>query len=400
MTTTPPTPPPHEPPPVRLVANLIAQIAFGLIAMTVCLPSMPDWRTLLQADQAAVQLTFSAYVIAYGGLGVLYGPLSDRHGRRRILLVGLAVAGVGSALGALAADLPTLVAARVLQGAGSGAGLVAGRASVQDLFQGPQRTRVMAYVGMVMGLCPPAATLIGGQLHARLGWHANFVLVLVLAVLLWLAAWRGLPAASPTVPAGSHWLRDMGVAYRRLLGEPTFVLNVAILASTVAAFYAFLSGAPLVLHHQGVGPAQVGWYIMQVPLSYVAGNFAASRWAHRLGEQRLMAVGQALTLAGIGIVLALGVTGLRHPLAFSMPLMLLGVGHGLLVPACLARTVGVVPTMAGAAAAVAGLCQQLTGALGGYAVGWVSHQGPVNLAWLMLGFTLLAVTAQAVVNRR
>lgn len=387
-------------PPLRLVANLIAQIAFGLIAMTICLPSMPDWSARFHADQAAVQLTFSAYVIAYGGMGVFYGPLSDRHGRRRILLVGLAVAAAGSALGALATDLPTLIAARLLQGAGSGAGLVAGRASVQDLFQGPQRTRVMAYVGMVMGLCPPAATLIGGQLHERLGWHANFVLVLVLAVGLWLAAWRGLPSASPTVPPGSHWLRDMGAAYRRLLGEPAFVLNVAILAFTVAAFYAFLSGAPLVLHSQGVGPAQVGWYIMQVPLSYVVGNFAASRWAHRLGERRLMALGQGLTLGGITILLTLGLGGVRHPLAFSMPLMLLGMGHGLLMPACLARTVGLVPAMAGAAAAVAGLCQQLTGALGGYAVGWVSHQGPVNLGWLMLGFTLMAVAAQAVVNRR
>lgn len=387
-------------PPFRLVANLIAQIAFGLIAMTICLPSMPDWSVSFHADQAAVQLTFSAYVIAYGGLGVFYGPLSDRHGRRRILLVGLAVAAAGSLLGALATDLPTLIAARLLQGAGSGAGLVAGRASVQDLFQGPQRTRVMAYVGMVMGLCPPAATLIGGQLHERLGWHANFVLVLVLAVVLWLAAWRGLPSASPTVPPGSHWLRDMGAAYRRLLGEPAFVLNVAILAFTVATFYAFLSGAPLVLHSQGVGPAQVGWYIMQVPLSYVVGNFAASRWAHRLGERRLMALGQALTLSGITVLLALGLGGVRHPLAFSMPLMLLGMGHGLLMPVCLARTVGLVPAMAGAAAAVAGLCQQLTGALGGYAVGWVSHQGPVNLGWLMLGFTLMAVAAQAVVNRR
>ncbi|NWL95577.1 MFS transporter, partial [Klebsiella pneumoniae] len=84
---------------------------------------------------------------------------------------------LGSVVAALATDLPTLVAGRVLQGAGSAAGMVVGRALIQDLFQGPQRTRVMAYVGMAMGLCPPLGTIVGGQLHVGLGWQANFVLM-------------------------------------------------------------------------------------------------------------------------------------------------------------------------------------------------------------------------------
>ena len=384
-----------------LVANLVAQIAFGLVVMTLCLPSMQEWGALFGARQSTVQLTFSAYVVAYGTLQVVYGPLSDRHGRRRVLLVGLTLAAAGSVLGALASDLPTLIAARILQGAGTAAGTVAGRASVQDLFDGPQRTRVMAYVGMVMGLCPPLATVLGGQLHVRLGWQANFVLMACLSLLLLLAAWRGLPAPRQAPPPRqSHWLRETGAAYATLLRVPAFGLNVMVLSLTVAAFYAFLAGAPIVLRSYGIGPDRVGWYIMAVPLSYIGGNFLTSRVAQSWGDRRLMAVGQALSLAGLGVMLALGLAGVASPLAFSLPLLLLGVGHGLLTPTCLARTVGLMPALAGSAAAVAGLLQQLVGASGGYAVGWFTHEGPVNLGWVMLAYTLCALVAQWAMFRR
>jgi DHA1 family bicyclomycin/chloramphenicol resistance-like MFS transporter len=144
----------------------------------------------------------------------------------------------------------------------------------------------------------------------------------------------------------------------------------------------------------------VGWYIMVVPLAYIAGNFLTSRLIRRLGDRRMMALGQAVTVAGIGLVLLLAWAGVETPLAFSLPLMLLGVGHGFLVPACLARTVGLVPALAGAAAAVAGLMQQLTGAFGGYAVGWMPHEGSVNLGLLMMAFTLGAWAVQAWLHRR
>ncbi len=381
-----------------LVANLVAQIAFGLLAMTICLPSMQEWGALFGASQATVQLSFSGYLVTYGLLQLVYGPLSDRLGRQRLLMVGLVLAFAGSVLAALATNLTLLIAARVLQGAGSAAGMVLGRATVQDLFQGPARTRVMAYIGMAMGLCPPLATVVGGQIHVRLGWQGNFVLVAVLALGLLLAAWRGLPSpAAP--PSSTPWLGGLASAFARLAREPSFVFNVAVLCLTVATFYAFLAGAPIVLRSYGVGPDRVGWYIMAVPLSFIVGNFVASRATQRLGDRRLMALGQAVTLAGVGLMLGLGWAGWASPLAFCLPLTLLGLGHGLLMPACLAGTVGAIPALAGSAAAVAGVAQQWMGALGGYVVGWVPHEGSVNLGLIMIGFTLAAIGAQTRLHR-
>ncbi|WP_171020254.1 Bcr/CflA family efflux MFS transporter [Hydrogenophaga sp. 2FB] len=383
-----------------LLAILVGQLSFGLLAMTICLPSMQEWGAIFGSSQAAVQLTFSAYVVAYGALQLLYGPLSDRLGRKKILLLGLVLGGLGSLAAALAGDITTLTAARVLQGAGCAAGMVVGRAMVQDLFEGRERTRAMAYIGMAMGLCPPLATIVGGELHVRLGWQANFVLMAVLAVVLFIAAWRFLPDPKPaTEPPQTHWLRDMASSYAQLARAPGFLLYVAILSMTTATFYAFLAGAPIVLGSYGVGPAGIGYYIMFVPLAYIAGNFLTTRLVHRVGERAVMRLGQGSTLAGIGLMLALALAGVDTPLALAVPLLLLGIGHGLLVPPTLIGTVGLLPALAGAAAAVAGLAQQLMGAVGGFVVGLVPHDGAVNLGWLMLGLSASAAVAMALLQR-
>jgi DHA1 family bicyclomycin/chloramphenicol resistance-like MFS transporter len=383
-----------------LIFNLVCQLAFGLVAMTICLPSMQAWPTLFNADQAAVQLTFSGYVAAYGGFQLVYGPLSDRHGRKSVLMAGLVLAFAGSLLAALARDLTLLTAARVLQGAGSAACMVMGRAMVQDLFSGGQRTRVMAFVGMAMGLCPPLATLVGGQMHVRFGWASNFLLMAAAAAVLFVAAWKGLPArvADPGGHAQSGW-RTLYAGYARLVREPVFLSYVFILSTTAATFYAFLGGAPIVLGRYGVTPERIGWYIMAVPIAYIFGNLLTTRLIRRVPDRRIMMFGHLATLAGIGVVLALGVAGLRNPLALALPLLLMGIGHGLLVPPTLTGTVGLLPALAGSAAAVAGLLQQLTGALGGFVVGLAPHDGPSDLAVQMLAWAGCGLAGQLVLDR-
>jgi DHA1 family bicyclomycin/chloramphenicol resistance-like MFS transporter len=395
--------------------------------MTICLPSMPDWSGEFGRPQDQVQLTFSGFVLTFGLLQLVYGPLSDRYGRRAMILAGLAVCITGSVLAALAQSLPLLVAARVLQGAGAAAGMVVGRAAVQDLFHGPQRTRVMAYVGMTLGLCPPAGTIIGGQVHEALGWQANFVMVAGLGMVLFAAAWLRLPRQAPGVvalgskgldprrevgppgggralpssraPTAVSILADMGRAYAQLLRMRVYLLHVALLGLTTATFYMFLSGAPLVLRSYGVGAGEVGFFIMVVPLSYIVGNFLTSRLVQRQGGARLMQIGQAFSLAGTLLMWGLGGAGLHHPLAFALPLLLVGIGHGLLVPPCLVATVALMPALAGAASALAGVFQQFAGALGGYLVGWVPHDTHVGLAALMLGATVLASLARRAASR-
>lgn len=392
------------PPGGWLMATLLLQITFGIVAMTICLPSMPTWAQEFQAAQASVQLAFSAYVVAFGGMQLVFGPWSDRVGRKPLLLGGMALALLGSVIAALAPDLSTLVLGRVLQGAGSAAGMSVGRAMVQDFFRGRERTRMMAYVGMAMGTCPPLATLLGGQVHVALGWQANFWITALLATVALLAACYGLPARKPVHASEAHWLAALFSAYARLLREPAFLSYVLIMAMVTSTFYCFLSGAPIVLTHYGVTPDAMGWYIMAVPIPYFFGNMLTSRLVHRMSDRRIMVLGFLAVLAGLGLMLLLAVAGLRTPVAFALPLTLLGLGHGLIAPAALSGSIGLIPALAGAAAAVAGASQGVMGSFGSYVVGLLEHDGPVNLGLLMLGFSLLGGLAQwllhLVVKRR
>ena len=375
-------------------------MAFGLFAMTICLPSMQEWPALFGASQSSVQLTFSLFLVSFGSLQLLFGPLSDRYGRRRLLLVGLAMAFAGLLAAAFATRIETLIAARTLQGAGCAACLVICRATIQDLFEGAQRTRMMGFVSMAMGLCPPTATVLGGQMHVRFGWQSNFILMAVLTLVLMACAWRFMPARATTPPAQGHWLRSMGQAYARLMREPAFILNVTVLAAASASFYAYLGGAPAVLGALGIGPGQVGFFIMMTPLSYIVGSYLSTRLVRGRGEVWLRQVGMACALAGILLMLVLALAGVHSPFAVSGPLALLGIGHGLLMPATLSATVGLIPAVAGAAAGASGLAQQVLGALGGYSVAWVSLDTAVPLALLMLAFSAVAALAQAALFRR
>jgi len=397
-----PDSPATEPPATSrwLVANLLAAIAYGLLSMTVCLPSMPQWTELFAASQAEVQLTFSSFVVAFGGAQLVYGPLSDRYGRRRLLVAGFALAALGSLACAMAGSLGALIAARFVQGAGAAAGMVLGRAMVQDFFQRAERPRIMAYTGMILGICPPLATLIGGQFHVHLGWRANFVLAALVALVLLASTSRLLPADAPGRRGEAHWLAEFFAAYATLLRLPAFLAYTAMLGMCTGTFYAFLAGVPVVLAGYGVGPATIGWFIMFPPLFYILGNFLVSRLVRHISNERLILYGQLTALTGIGIVLALALLGVRSPFAVAVPLALLGLGHGLMMPSTLAGTVSLVPALAGAAAAGAGLAQQLFGAVGGYAVGLVPHDGALNLALLMGCFMSLSLVCQVLLLPR
>ncbi len=382
-----------------MIATLLAAVAYGLLAMTVCLPSMPAWAGLFGVGQGSVQLTFSAFVVAFGGAQIFYGPLSDRHGRRFLLLLGFALAALGSLACALASSLPWLIAARALQGIGAAAGMVIGRAMVQDYFTGAERPRMMAYTGMVLGMCPPIATVLGGQVHALLGWRANFVAMTIIAVMLLIATWKVLPSGAPKPSVHAHWLREMLHAYRELARKPVFLGYAVILSMCTASFYVFLAGAPLVLASYGVGPKLLGWFIMAVPLSYIAGNFLVSRLLHSSTEAGLALAGQSVACIGIALVLVLALAGVHSPFALALPLTLLGFGHGLLMPSTLSGTISVIPALAGSAVAATGLAQQSFGAVGGWAVGLLPHDDAVFMSVIMLGCMTISLGTQVVVTR-
>ncbi len=383
-------------PGIGMRINLLCQIAIGILAMAAPLASMPDWIEIFDASQERVQLTLAAYLAMFGLTQLVYGPLSDNFGRRRLLMIGTVVSLVGSLIAAFAPSLDTLIVARALQGAGMSAGMAVGRAMIQDYFVGPARTRMMAYMGMVMGLCPPGGTLLGGILHVQIGWRASFLAIAFVSVCLLAAAWFGLPADKAKQSRRS--LSGMIASYAELARTPRFLPYCLVAAFSSAAFYVFLAGTPNVMDAYGVPADRIGWFILFVPAAYILGNLLTTRLVGRYSDMQLMWTGQILTFIGVLLVVLLTYAGWYHPLVVSLPLALLGIGHGLMMPSVLAGAIGVVPALAGAAAAMAGMLQQLMGALGSVGTGFVDLSNALSMGLIMLLLTVLAIIAQSAIT--
>lgn len=380
---------------------LVGNVGIGLMGMTICLPSLPAWESVFSTTTAEVQLTYSAYLLAFASMQLVCGPLSDRFGRRPVLFAGLAVVVAGSVLAAFAQTIEVLIAARAIQAGGATAGMVVGRALVQDMFDGSDRTRVLAYMGIAMGATPPVFVLLGGYLHTYLGWQSTFVFLAAVAVLLLAASALVLPRVPSRAAASGVPRQSVLSVYGMLLRNRPFLLYALTVAGCSTGFYAFLAGTPTVLNRLGVAPESVGWYILFSTGAYIIGNFLTTRIVHRVGERRLLGIGEVVAMIGPILALAIGLSGNVSAVIFLLPLILMGFGHGMVIPPSLTGAIGLYPNHAGAAAALSGSMQQAGGAIAAYALGLFAVISQTSMGIVLVAvFTVAAAAVAALLLRR
>lgn len=387
-----------RPPSRLLVPVLVANVGIGVGAMTLCLPAMLEWEVVFHASHAAIQATYGAYLTTFALGQLVCGPLSDAFGRRPVLLGGLLLFVLTSLGLAFAGSIEAVILGRALQGAGACATIVVARALVQDCFTGPERTRVLAYTGIAMGVTAPMGAVLGGILTVRFGWPSALLAAAALGAVLAVGSARAVPRTRKRVASlGLGWVF---AGYARLLRLPIFFAYALSAAGCTAAFYAFAGGAPKVLSALGVGADAVGWYLFFCSGAYMAGNWLTSRLARRLSDGRLAALGQMSALAGAAAMLAVALLADGAVLPFVAPAMLVGLGHGLIQPAALKGATGISAGDAGAAAALSGAAMQGSGALAGYALGLLPTLDRTGMAAVMLAATLVSAAATVPFLRR
>lgn len=377
----------HTPP---HIVTLVLLAGIGALNMNLILPSLPAMTEWFKTDYAIMQLAVSAYLGMTAVLQLIVGPLSDRFGRRPIIIIGLLVFIIATLAATYAPNVELFLAARLTQ-ATVVAGFALSRAIVRDMVPMEQAASMIGYVTMGMTLIPMVGPLIGGYLQESFGWQANFQFTAICAVCVLLIVIFDLQETN------RHQSASMGEqfhAYPELFSSRRFWGFVFSAQFASGTFFAFLGGAPYVAeNHLDLSPSTLGMFFMFIALGYMFGNFLSGRFASRVGIFPMMIGGAVVATLGTAISLLWFYAGMSGALGFFGPLFFVGMGNGLTLPSAMAGMVSVRPHLAGSAAGLGGAIQIGGGAALSVLAGLLltPQSGPFPLLWLMFTASVIGI---------
>jgi MFS transporter, DHA1 family, multidrug resistance protein len=374
-----------------LTLLLASLTALGPMSSDMYVPSLPDIGHSLHVPIAQVQLTISSYLVGFAAGQIVYGPLSDRLGRKPVLLVAIFIYGLGSVLCATTRSIDALIAARFVQALGGAGAIVLARAVVRDLYSGVRAGRELSLMGSIQALAPIAAPLIGGVLQTVFGWHASFILLVFISIASGTVTARLLPETLHKRTVEPLSAATMGRLYRSVLAHRSFVAHLAIMTTTFVGLYAWVSGASIVIQGvYGLSPLAFGLTYAVGSMGYMIGTNIAVRIVMRLGLGPMIGIGTAIMAAGgllMASAVAFGLTSVTW-LVGSMTIYLAGMG--LAMPQTMAAALTPFPDRAGTASSLLGFSQQSCGAIAAAAIGAYLGQS----AWPVAGtIAAMGVTA-------
>jgi len=386
------TTPPH-------IITLVLIAGIGALNMNIFLPSLPSMATWFMADYATVSLAISAYMGATALLQIFIGPLSDRYGRRPVMLVSIGVFVLATVGCLLAQSIETFLAFRFLQ-AVIATGMVLSRAVVRDMV-GPDRAASMiGYVTMGTAVVPMIGPTLGGQLDLYFGWHGSVAFLIMAGVAMYALVWADMGETNHT-PSASFGAQFR--AYPELLTSRRFWGYALVAAFASGTFFTLLGGGPFVATViLGLNAAEFGLYFALIAVGYMGGNFLSGRFAARVGLDRMMVIGGCTAAAGTIIAIVLFGAGFLHPIVLFGPMVLVGMGNGLTLPSANAGMVSVRPHLSGSASGLGGALMIGGGAaLAAIAGALLSVESGVwPLLLIMLATALLSVLCAIYVIRR
>jgi len=385
------------------VIVLLLSLLLGMQPITtdLYLPALPELTAELSAPMAQAQLTLTALLLAFGGSQLVWGPLSDRFGRRPILLIGLVAYVLASIASSLAPSMGWLIVWRTLQGAAMGAGVMCARAIVRDLYSPTQGARVMSKGLSGLGVIACMSAPLGGLLTEWLNWRfALLALGVFAAVTLAVVALRFEETVQHKNPQALQ-LPTLLATWRSILVNPTFWAFSALSACSYGGLFTFLAASSFVFTGVlGLSKTQYGLVMFVNSVAYIGGTFICRQWLPRFGVRRAVALAGILSITGGTLMAALSLMGWISVWSIMLPQMLFMIGHGIHQPCGQSGAVGPFPKAAGAASAVNGflmmLCAFAMGAwLGGHMDGTVL---PLTLG-VWFWSALIALSAWTLVQR-
>ncbi len=393
------TPSATPPPPVWLLA---AMPAMGAFASSIYLPSMPAMAVDLQVPVDQVQLSVTAYLAAMASCMLLVGPLSDRLGRRKVAMVTLTAFFIGSLAALCATSVGMLIAARLVQGLGASGGIVLARSMLRDSYADLEVAKASGTMSMSVSVAPLLAPLVGGYVQEHLGWRANLLIIALMAAAVGLLALKRLPETLLPEKRQLHrpLLSGLLPGYWRLLRLRPFMAHALPVAFGAAAAFAYQTEAPvLLIAVMHLPPSLYGYYGALPSLGFFAGAFIVRHTAGRLSRMHLIDLGLALFVTA-GLLMAGLAAGLPPaPWAVAAPMLLFGLGNGMLLPSASVGGMNADLTMIGFSAALSSSMRMAAGSTGSLLVTAFPGGSALWLGGLIAGMGLLAFALWRVLSK-
>jgi DHA1 family bicyclomycin/chloramphenicol resistance-like MFS transporter len=378
----------HTTPPHILTLVLVAGVA--ALSLNIFLPSLPAMARVFGVDYGLMQLSVSLYLAMTAALQLLIGPVSDRFGRRPVLLASAAIFTLATLLAMAAPSFELFLACRMVQ-AVVATGFALSRAIVRDMVPQDQAASMIGYVTMGMSLVPMIGPVIGGALDQAFGWQASFALLAACGVGLFALIWTDLGETATTRAAS---FAEQARSYPALLRSQRFWGYCLAAGFASGAFFAYLGGAPRVgADVYGLSPARLGIYFGAPAIGYMLGNYLSGRFAVRMGVIRMVMVGAVVTTAGLTALALLAALGLATAEVFFGFTVFVGIGNGILLPSANAGMLSVRPELAGSAAGLGSAVIIGFGAAVAALAGAVlsAASGPLPMVLLMLATSAASV---------
>jgi MFS transporter, DHA1 family, multidrug resistance protein len=381
------------------VVTLILTAGLAALTMNIFLPSLPGMAEYFRVSYGVMQQSVALYLALSAALQIVIGPISDRFGRRNVLLCSLVIFLIATVGTLLATSATTFLIFRMAQ-AVIASGMVLSRAVVRDMVADSQAASMIGYVTMGMSIVPMIGPVIGGFLDQAFGWHANFALLLVLGCAVLALVWADL---GETATLRRVSLMDQIRTYPTLLSSRRFWGYTLSAAFASGCFFAYLGGAPYVGDKVfGMSSPQVGGLFALTAIGYAAGNFLAGRYSVRVGMNRMVLFGSLVTTFGLSLLALLTLAGLSGPVVFFGLTVFMGLGNGIGLPSANAGMLSVRPDLAGTASGLGGAIMIGGGAALAAVAGKLLGPGAseLPLVLLMLGSSIASVIAVLAVIRR
>ncbi len=352
--------------------------------MQILLPALPVMQETFAISNDVAQLTLSLSMLAIALGTLFYGPLSDKYGRKPVMLLGLCITFLGSIACLFADTIEWLILGRFFQAFGGAVGMVLARAIVRDIYEAENAARVIATLVMVMVVIPMLSPALGGELMVRFGWYSVFTVIACFSTILFAVLLFTLPETLKE-SAPFEGVGAMLSTFALLLKSPAFRSYALCVSFVSVVFFSFISAAPeimvSVLHRP---PTEYGYYFVMIPLGFMGGNYATRILGKRLNINEMISYGGSIAIFGIVIAIALQLAGLTHPSTLFAPIALAVFGNGITLPNAQAAAINEFPQFAGSASGLTGFLQMALSAIAAQTVALIFNGTVFPLLLMML----------------